>query len=90
VRGSNILDNFLIKSWGEGALGGGSAYTRVRTVVVWRSKKKHFGSISPTFYELLLRAPQFPKAQKDTDDLTVFFALLGSVHKKAAHKTLVN
>jgi hypothetical protein len=47
------------------------------------------GSISPTFYELLLRA-QLPKAQKDTDDLTVFFALLGSVHKKAAHKTLVN
>jgi len=29
------------------------------------------GSISPTYYEQLLPT-QIPKAQKDTDDLTVF------------------
>jgi len=29
---------------------------------------------------------QIPKAQEDTDDLTLFFALLGSAHVKAAHK----
>jgi len=28
----------------------------------------------------------FPKAQKDTDDLTVFFVLLGSACVKATHK----
>jgi len=32
---------------------------------------------------------QIPKAEKDTDDLTVFFALLGSMSVKAALKTLV-
>ncbi len=35
------------------------------------------GLISSTSFELLLCA-QIPKAQKDTDDLTVFFALSGS------------
>jgi len=43
------------------------------------------GSISPTFYEQLLHA-QIPKAQKDTDDLTVFFALLGSAGVKTSCK----
>jgi len=40
-------------------------------------------SISPTFYE------QIPKAQKDTDDLTVFLALLESSRVKATRKMLV-
>jgi len=35
-----------------------------------------------------LRA-KIPKAQKDTDDLTVFFALLESAHSKVAHKMLM-
>jgi len=39
--------------------------------------EKDLVSISTTFYEQLLRA-KIPKAQKDTDDLTVFFAHLGS------------
>jgi len=30
-----------------------------------------------------------PKSAKKNDNLTVFFALLGSVHAKTAHKTLV-
>jgi len=34
----------------------------------------HLGSISPTFYEQLLRM-QIPKAEKVTGDLTVFFHL---------------
>jgi len=42
-------------------------------------------SISPTVYEQLLH-PQIPKAQKDTNDLTIFFALLGSSLIKAACK----
>jgi len=46
------------------------------------------GSISPTFYKKLLRA-QIPEAQKETDGLTVFFALLGSARKKAFRKMLV-
>jgi len=46
------------------------------------------GSISSTFYVQLLR-PQIPKAQKDTDDLTVFFTLSGSTSVKAACKTLM-
>jgi hypothetical protein len=45
-------------------------------------------SVSSTFYKQLL-CVQIPKAQKDTDDLIVFFALLGSVRVKAAHKLLV-
>jgi len=45
-------------------------------------------SISSTFYVQLLRT-QIPKVQKDTDDLTVFFTLLGFMSKKAARKTLV-
>jgi len=32
---------------------------------------------------------QIPKAQKKTDSLTLFFALLGSARVKAARKTLV-
>jgi len=35
------------------------------------------GPISPTVCEKLLRA-QIPKEQKDTDDFTIIFALLGS------------
>ena len=44
------------------------------------------GSISPMFYEQLLRA-QIPKAQKSC--LTVFFVLLGSAQVKAGRRTLV-
>jgi len=40
------------------------------------------------FYKQLLHM-QISKAQKDTDDLTFFFALLGSSSVKAARKTLV-
>ncbi len=32
---------------------------------------------------------QIPHAQKDTDDLTVFYVLSGSARVKAAHKMLV-
>jgi len=39
--------------------------------------KSNLGSISATFYDQLLHM-QIPKAQKDTDDLTEFFKLLGS------------
>jgi len=49
---------------------------------------KHQGSISSTFNIQLLRT-QIPKAYKDTDDLTVFFTLLGSKSLKASRKTLV-
>jgi len=45
-------------------------------------------SISTTFFEQLLHV-QIPKAQKDTDDLTVLFALLESLFVKAAHKHVV-
>jgi len=45
------------------------------------------GLISSTFYEQLLH-PKIPKVLNDTDDLTVFFALLISVCIKAACKTL--
>jgi len=37
------------------------------------------------FYKQLLSA-QILKAQKDNHDFTVFFALMGSLHVKAAHK----
>jgi len=40
------------------------------------------------FYKQLLR-PKIPKAQKDTDDLTIFFVFFGSSAVKAASKTLV-
>jgi len=43
------------------------------------------GPISTAFYEQL-SCPQIPKAQKDTDDLTVFFTLLGSASVKSACK----
>ncbi len=46
------------------------------------------GSISVTFYEQLLHM-QIQKAQKNTGDLTVIFALLESALVKAARKTLV-
>ena len=53
---------------------------------------KHVGvnqvSISPTFYQQLLRV-QIPKAQKKTVKLSSFFALLGSSRVKAACRTLV-
>jgi len=42
-------------------------------------------SISTTFYKQLLHN-QIPKAQKDINDLTVFFTLLGYECVKAAHK----
>jgi len=44
------------------------------------------GLISPTFYTQLLCA-QIPKAQKDSQVITVFLRL-GSAQAKAAHKTL--
>ncbi len=44
-------------------------------------------SISPRYYEKLLH-PQIPKAQKDTEDLTVFVTLV-SERVKAACKMLV-
>jgi len=43
-------------------------------------------NVKSTFYAQLLRV-QVPKAQKETNDLTVFFAHLGSLCVKAAHKT---
>jgi len=46
------------------------------------------GLVSSTFYEKLFRA-QIPKAQKDTDGLNVFSALLGSERVRALSKTLV-
>jgi len=46
------------------------------------------GSISQTFYAKLLLA-QIPEAQKKTDDMIVFFALLGSAYVKAASKMLM-
>jgi len=45
------------------------------------------GSISPTFYELLL-CVQIPKAQKIQSSHQLFFAHLGSVQVKAAHKNV--
>jgi len=45
-------------------------------------------SISSTFYRQLLCA-QIPKAQKQIDNLTVFFALSRSECVKAAHRTLM-
>jgi len=46
-------------------------------------------TISSTFYEQLLHV-QISKAQKKTDNWTVFFVLSGSVCVKAARKMLVN
>jgi len=46
------------------------------------------GSISSTFYVQLLHA-QIPKVQKDTNELTVFFTLLGSTSVKVSCKTLI-
>jgi len=46
------------------------------------------GSLSSTFYEQLLHM-QILKAQKKNDNLTVFFALSGSVCVKAAHRMLM-
>jgi hypothetical protein len=45
----------------------------------------HLWLISPTFYQQLLQGKD-PKVQNDTDDLAVFFALLGSACVKAARK----
>jgi len=45
-------------------------------------------SISPKFYEKLLRA-QIPKAQKRQSSSQSVFALLGSVRAKNACRTLV-
>jgi len=42
-------------------------------------------SISPTFYKQLLRV-KIPKVQKDANDLTGFFALLGSALVKGVCK----
>ena len=46
------------------------------------------GSISPTFYEQLLRV-QIPKAQKAALLDCLFFALLGTALVKTARRTLV-
>jgi len=45
-------------------------------------------SISPIIYEELFSA-QIPKVQKDMDDLTVFFAVVGSLSVKAACEMLL-
>ncbi len=52
------------------------------------SKIRFEWSISPAFYELLLRV-QIPKAEKYTNDIAVFFALLGSARKKLHVNMLV-
>ncbi len=57
-----------------------------------KAAHKTLGKLTPqvnftTIYEQLL-CMKVPKAQRDTDDLTVFFALSGSAHVKAVHKTL--
>jgi len=44
--------------------------------------------ILPTFYAQLSGA-KIPKVAKDSVDLSVFFALLGSARIKAAHEMLV-
>ncbi len=49
---------------------------------------ENLASISSTFYIQLLHL-QILKALKYTDDLTIFFTLLGSTSVKAALKTLV-
>jgi len=54
----------------------------------WQQLKSSRGQFCQHFYANLLRV-QIPKAQKDTDDLTVFFALLVSALVKAAPKMLV-
>jgi len=41
------------------------------------------------FHKKQLLRTQISKAQKDTDDLAVFFALLGSARVKALHKMLM-
>jgi len=48
----------------------------------------YVGSISPTYYEQLLRA-QIPKAQKNTVKLSVLFSHLGPARVKAARKMLL-
>jgi len=48
----------------------------------------YLGTISPSLHEQLLHV-QIPNLKKDTDDLTVFFAHLGSVHVKDTRKMLV-
>jgi len=45
-------------------------------------------SISPTINEQLLHL-QITKAQKDTDDVSVFFAYLGSVGLRAARQMII-
>jgi len=56
-------------------------------IIAWVANlSNHLGSISPMFYEQLLRT-QIPKVQKKTDNLPVFFALSGSVWVKAAFRT---
>jgi len=52
------------------------------------ASKPLLSSISSMFYIQLLH-PQIPKAEKDTDDLTVFLMLLGSTSVKAARKMLM-
>jgi len=68
-------------------------YKLVDNMITDCDKKIHFkvanlGLISSTFYEQLL-CMQILKAQKRQPNLTVFFVLLGSVHIKAARKTLM-
>jgi hypothetical protein len=48
---------------------------------------EHLESISPTFYKQLLRM-RIPKAQSNSQVISVFFALLGSALIKVACKTL--
>ncbi len=52
------------------------------------SKAAHgvdFINILPTAFKHV----QIPKVQKKTDNLAVFFALLGSVHVKSAHRMMM-
>jgi len=46
------------------------------------------GSISPTFYEKLLRA-QIPKVQKESEVISIFLRFWDLYRVKAACKTLV-
>ncbi len=58
-----------------------SASAQARKSIIFQ----HKGSISPTVYEGLY-TNRSQKNQRETDDLTAFFALLGSVRVKARHK----
>ncbi len=77
--------------WQRTLLYKGRAIHQIRVSIEFSMKGFFFtvlGSISPTFDVQLLCA-MILKAQKDTDNLTVYFALLCSVHVKVSRKMLV-